>query len=42
MGLSDKSCDVNLELLMDTIRCLDYESVIVENHQSIILLLLLV
>lgn len=30
MGLSDKSCDVNLELLMDTIRCLDYESVIVE------------
>lgn len=30
MGLSDKSCDVNLELLMDTIRCLDYESIIVE------------
>lgn len=26
MGLSNKSCDVNLELLMDTIRCLDYES----------------
>ena len=23
MGLSNKSCDVNLELLMDTIRCLD-------------------
>ena len=30
MGLSDKSCDVNLELLTDTIRCLDYESIIVE------------
>ena len=44
MGLSDKSCDVNLELLMDTIRCLDYESVIVEKPSInyIILLLLLV
>lgn len=30
MGLSDKSCDANLELLMDTIRCLDYESIVVE------------
>ena len=31
MGLSDKSCDANLELIMDTIRCLDYESIVVEN-----------
>ena len=30
MGLSDKSCDANLELLMDTIRCLDYESIVVK------------
>lgn len=30
MGLSNKSCDVNLELLMDTIRCLDYESIVVK------------
>ena len=31
MGLSGKSCDANSELLKDTIRCLDYESIVVEN-----------
>lgn len=30
MGLSGKSCEANSELLMDTIRCLDYESIVVE------------
>lgn len=30
MRLSGKSFDANSELLMDTIRCLDYESIVVE------------
>lgn len=30
MGMSNQSYDVNLELLMDTVRCLDYESIVVD------------
>ena len=34
MGMVNKTCDVTLDLLMDTIRCLDYES-IVANKPSV-------
>lgn len=29
MGLSNKSCDVNLELLMDTIRCNTHDTMLI-------------